>query len=38
MFHKSPFFRAMVIAACLAWGLWEFFALQRVRLLGRRSS
>jgi hypothetical protein len=36
MFLKSLLFRVMVLAACLSWGLLEFFALQRVRLSGRR--
>jgi hypothetical protein len=37
MLQKAAFFRAMAIPACLAWGLFEFFALQRSRLQGRRT-
>ncbi|MFT6589438.1 MAG: hypothetical protein ACI9I0_001571 [Rhodoferax sp.] len=36
MLHKVAFFRILAIPACLAWGLFEFFALQRARLLSRR--
>lgn len=35
MLHKATFFRALAIPACLVWGVLEFFALQRARLLGR---
>ncbi|MEO8118482.1 MAG: hypothetical protein ABI606_04070 [Rhodoferax sp.] len=37
MLHKTAFFRALSIPACLVWGVLEFFALQRSRLLGRRA-
>jgi hypothetical protein len=36
MLHKAAFFRALAIPACLVWGVLEFFALQRARMLGRR--
>jgi hypothetical protein len=38
MLHKTAFFRALAIPACLVWGVLEFFALQRSRLLGRRAN
>ncbi|WP_157979276.1 hypothetical protein [Rhodoferax ferrireducens] len=38
MLHKAAFFRALAIPACLVWGVLEFFALQRSRLLGRRTN
>lgn len=37
MLHKVSFFRGFVIFACLAMGILEFFALQRVRLQSRRT-
>jgi hypothetical protein len=36
MFHKAAFFRILAIPACMVWGVLEFFALQRSRLLTRR--
>jgi len=36
MLHKSAFFRIVAIPACMVWGVLEFFALQRARLLSRR--
>ena len=38
MFRPAAFIRAVAIPVCLAWGLVEFLALQRVRLLGQRST
>jgi hypothetical protein len=38
MFYKASFIRAMAIPVCLVWGLVEFMALQRARLLGQRGS
>ena len=38
MFHQAAFIRALAIPVCLAWGLVEFLALQRVRLLGQRGT
>ena len=38
MFHKAAFIRAVAIPACLVWGLVEFMALQRARLLGQRGT
>jgi hypothetical protein len=38
MFYKAAFIRAVAIPVCLAWGLVEFIALQRARLLGQRGS
>ena len=38
MFHKAAFIRAVAIPVCLAWGLVEFMALQRARLLGQRGT
>jgi len=37
MLKKAAFFRVLAIPACMVWGILEFFALQRSRLLGRRS-
>lgn len=36
MWNKSVFFRLMTLVACLAWGLLEFLALQRARIVIRR--
>lgn len=36
MLQKAAFFRALAIPACLVWGVLEFIALQRSRLLLRR--
>jgi len=36
MLHKAAFFRVIAIPACMVWGVMEFFALQRSRLLSRR--
>lgn len=38
MLHQATFFRALAIPACLVWGVLEFLALQRARLLGRRAN
>lgn len=38
MLPQAAFFRALAIPACLVWGVLEFFALQRSRLLGRRAN
>jgi hypothetical protein len=35
MLHKSAFFRAMAVPACIVWGVFEFVALQRSRLRAR---
>ena len=35
MFYKASFIRWFVIFACLVAGVFEFFALQRVRLQSR---
>jgi hypothetical protein len=37
MLHKTTFFRVLAIPACLIWGVLELFALQRSRLLGKRT-
>ena len=36
MLHKAAFFRLLAVPACLAWGVLEFVALQRSRLINRR--
>lgn len=36
MLRKAVFFRVMAIPACMVWGVYEFLALQRTRLQGRR--
>jgi hypothetical protein len=36
MLHKTAFFRAIAIPACLVWGVFELYALQRSRLLSKR--
>lgn len=38
MFYKAAFIRAVAIPVCLVWGLVEFIALQRARLLGQRGA
>jgi hypothetical protein len=38
MMHKAAFFRVIAIPACMAWGMLEFYALQRSRLRHRRAS
>lgn len=37
MFNQKTFFRVMSIPACIAYGVLEFFALQRSRLMSRRT-
>jgi hypothetical protein len=34
--HPTAFYRALAIPACLVWGVVEFLALQRSRLLKQR--
>lgn len=36
MFYKRAFIRFVAIPTCLVWGVMEFLALQRSRLLGWR--
>jgi len=36
MTHQTAFYRALAIPACLVWGVLEFLALQRSRLLKQR--
>jgi len=35
MLRRATFFRWIAVPACIAWGLREFMALQRVRLAHR---
>jgi hypothetical protein len=37
MLRKTSYFRVMALPACIAWGVLELIALQRSRLLARRS-
>ncbi len=36
MLHKKTFIRVVAIPACILWGLAEFMALQKSRLMMRR--
>ena len=36
MMHKISLIRVVAIPACMVWGVLEFIALQRSRLLSRR--
>ena len=36
MLHKISLIRVVALPACMVWGVLEFIALQRLRLLSRR--